>query len=69
MRWADVQEPVGGRADRARRAADAILLAVPIYNYDVNAAAKNLVEHTGSAWENKIVGFLAAARAAVPTCR
>jgi NAD(P)H-dependent FMN reductase len=42
-------------------AADAILLAVPIYNYDVNAAAKNLVEHTGSAWEGKIVGFLAAA--------
>ena len=43
------------------RAADAVLLAVPIYNYDVNAAAKNLVEHTGSAWENKVVGFLAAA--------
>lgn len=41
--------------------ADAILLAVPIYNYDANAAAKNLVEHTGSAWEGKVVGFLAAA--------
>lgn len=41
--------------------ADAILLAVPIYNFDVNAAAKNLVEHTGSAWAGKIVGFLAAA--------
>ncbi|HZN69612.1 MAG TPA: NAD(P)H-dependent oxidoreductase [Tepidisphaeraceae bacterium] len=43
------------------QSADAILLAAPIYNYDVNAAAKNLVEHTGSAWENKVVGFLAAA--------
>ncbi len=43
------------------QAADAILLAVPIYNFDVNAAAKNLVEHTGSAWEGKVVGFLAAA--------
>ena len=43
------------------RAADAILLAVPVYNFDANAAAKNLVEHTGSAWENKVVGFLAAA--------
>lgn len=43
------------------KAADAILLAAPIYNFDANAAAKNLVEHTGSAWENKIVGFLAAA--------
>ena len=42
-------------------AGDAILLAAPIYNFDVNAAAKNLVEHTGSAWEGKLVGFLAAA--------
>ncbi len=40
---------------------DAILLAVPIYNYDVNSAAKNLVEHTGKAWTGKIVAFLAAA--------
>ncbi|MBC8108691.1 MAG: NAD(P)H-dependent oxidoreductase [Anaerolineae bacterium] len=40
---------------------DAILLAVPIYNYDVNAAAKNLVEQTGKAWEGKSVGFLCAA--------
>lgn len=42
-------------------AADAILLASPIYNYDVNAAAKNLVELTGKSWENKVVGFLCAA--------
>jgi NAD(P)H-dependent FMN reductase len=41
--------------------ADAILMAVPIYNYDVNAAAKNVVELTGSAWREKIVGFLCAA--------
>lgn len=47
---------------RARiRAADVILLAAPIYNYDTNAAAKNLIELTGSAWEDKIVGFLCAA--------
>ena len=45
----------------AVRAADAVLLAAPVYNYDLNAAAKNLVEHTGSAWEGKVVGFLAAA--------
>jgi len=38
-----------------------IVVAVPIYNFDVNAAAKNLVELTGNAWENKIVGFLCAA--------
>jgi FMN reductase len=34
---------------------------VPVYNYDVAAAAKNMIELTGSAWENKIVGFLCAA--------
>lgn len=39
----------------------AVLVATPIYNYDVSAAAKSLVELTGAAWESKIVGFLAAA--------
>lgn len=38
-------------------AADGILVATPIYNYDANAAAKNLVELTGKAWENKVVAF------------
>ena len=42
-------------------AADAIVVAVPIYNYDGNAAFKNLVELTGRAWENKPVAFLCAA--------
>jgi FMN reductase len=37
--------------------ADGILVATPIYNYDANAAVKNLVELTGKAWENKIVAF------------
>ena len=47
---------------RARvEAARVIFLAVPIYNYDANAAAKNLVELTGGAWEDKIVGFACAA--------
>jgi NAD(P)H-dependent FMN reductase len=41
--------------------AKAIILASPIYNYDVNAAAKNLLELTGQAWESKIVGFICAA--------
>jgi NAD(P)H-dependent FMN reductase len=41
--------------------ASAILLAAPVYNYDLNAAAKNLVELTGDAWEGKPVGFLCAA--------
>src|SRR5213079_3275014 len=43
------------------KAADGILVAAPVYNYDVAASAKNMIELTGSAWENKIVGFLCAA--------
>jgi NAD(P)H-dependent FMN reductase len=45
----------------AIEAARVIIVATPIYNYDANAAAKNLVELTGSSWENKTVGFLCAA--------
>jgi NAD(P)H-dependent FMN reductase len=41
--------------------ADAIIVATPIYNYDGNAALKNLIELTGRAWENKVVAFLCAA--------
>jgi len=41
--------------------ADGIIFAVPIYNFYANAAAKNLIELAGSAWSNKIVGFLCAA--------
>jgi FMN reductase len=43
------------------RNAKCILMAVPIYNFDVNAAAKNLIELTGRAWTEKVVGFLCAA--------
>jgi NAD(P)H-dependent FMN reductase len=41
--------------------ADAVIIASPIYNFDGNAAVKNLIELTGQAWENKIVSFLCAA--------
>ena len=41
--------------------ASAVLLASPVYNYDLNAAAKNLVEMTGTAWSDKPVGFLCSA--------
>jgi NAD(P)H-dependent FMN reductase len=41
--------------------AQAILLALPVYNFDVNAAAKNLLELAGDAWNNKLVGFLCTA--------
>lgn len=41
--------------------ASAIMVASPIYNYDVNAALKNLLELTGKAWTDKTVSFLVAA--------
>src|SRR5450432_751927 len=41
--------------------ARAVLIATPIYNYDANAVIKNLIELTGSGWQDKAVGFLCAA--------
>lgn len=41
--------------------AKAVLLAVPVYNYSCAASAKNLIELTGNAWNEKVVGFLCAA--------
>ncbi|MEM7576571.1 MAG: NAD(P)H-dependent oxidoreductase, partial [Planctomycetota bacterium] len=49
--------PEVGEMSRKISEADAVILAVPIYNYDVNAAAKNLIELTGKAWIGKVVGF------------
>lgn len=54
-------QPSAVELSKAIEAADGILIATPVYNYDVSAAAKNMVELTGSAWEDKIVGFLCAA--------
>jgi len=36
-------------------------VAAPVYNYDVAASAKNMIELTGKAWQDKVVGFLCAA--------
>jgi FMN reductase len=54
-------KPGSQKISKAVEAADGILIATPVYNYDVSAAAKNMVELTGSAWEEKVVGFLCAA--------
>jgi len=54
-------QPSAQQVSKAVEAADGILIATPVYNYDVSAAAKNLVELTGSGWEEKVVGFLCAA--------
>ena len=54
-------QPAAQGLNKAIEAADGILVATPVYNYDVSAAAKNMVELTGSSWEEKVVGFLCAA--------
>jgi FMN reductase len=47
--------------DRLSRA-DGILMSVPIYNFDVNSAAKNLIELTGKhVWVDKVAAFACAA--------
>ena len=53
--------PSAKKLSTAVKEADGVIVAAPIYNYDVSASAKNMIELTGSAWEDKIVGFLCAA--------
>jgi FMN reductase len=55
--------PQAEKLSKTIEGADGIIVATPVYNYHVSAAAKNMVELTGSAWEDKIVGFLCAAGA------
>ncbi len=55
-----------GNADIAKIAesvkqASHIVFAVPIYCYDVNSAAKNIIELTGRSFTNKVISFLCAA--------
>ena len=38
--------------------ADSIIIASPIYNYNFNSVAKNLIELTGRSWSDKLVGFI-----------
>jgi FMN reductase len=53
--------PAARKLDGAVQSAKGVLVAAPVYNYDVSASAKNMIELTGSSWEDKIVGFLCAA--------
>jgi FMN reductase len=41
--------------------ADAVAIATPIYNYEVGGATRNLIALGGSAFRDKVVGFLCAA--------
>ena len=54
-------DPNARRLSELGKLADAIVLAAPVYNYGVSAAAKNLVELTGRSWTGKVVAMLLAA--------
>src|SRR3954466_554295 len=53
--------PAAQKLNKAIESADGIMIAAPFYNYELSAAAKNMIELTGSSWEDKVVGFLCAA--------
>lgn len=54
-------DPNVHKVAQAISSANSIVIAAPIYNYDVSAACKNVLELTGKAWTDKVVGFLLAA--------
>ena len=41
--------------------ADSIIFSTPIYNYEVNSVLKNLLDLTGKAWNEKIIGMMCTA--------
>jgi FMN reductase len=53
--------PNVSRLSAAFSRSSTILLASPVYNYDVSAALKNVVEHVGDQLSDKVVGLMCAA--------
>ena len=54
-------EPEVQRLGTLVKDAKGIIIATPIYNYDASATAKNIVELTGKALMETVVGFVCAA--------
>ena len=54
-------DPIVDQLKKSISSANSILIASPIYNYDFNAALKNLIELTGRSWTDKLVGFISSA--------
>jgi FMN reductase len=53
--------PDAVKVSKIIREGKGILLAVPVYNFYGNAAAKNLIELAGNSWKEKVVGFICSA--------
>src|SRR6516162_1894586 len=60
--------PGSKKLHAAIETADGILIAAPVYNYDVAAATKNMIELSGSAWRTKLSGFFVLPAAWAVTC-
>jgi FMN reductase len=54
-------QPNVERLTAVLQGSSAFILASPIYNYDVSAALKNMIEHVGGELTDKVVGFIGAA--------
>ena len=54
-------DPNARRLVELGKAASAVVIAAPVYNFGVSAATKNLVELTGRSWSGKVVAMLLAA--------
>lgn len=55
------KNPVVIKLQRMIKDADCVLVGIPVYNFACSASFKNLIELTGNAWDEKIVGFVCAA--------
>ena len=55
------EHPDLAKLTTALEAATHVVFAVPIYCYDVNAAAKNVIELVGRAFTGKVIAFICAA--------
>jgi NAD(P)H-dependent FMN reductase len=56
-----IDDPMTVQVKEKIHKAEGILIATPIYNFNINAALKNLIELTGRAWTDKVVGFICSA--------
>ena len=53
--------PIVVKLQKQIKNADCVLVGIPVYNFACSASFKNLIELTGKAWDEKIVGFVCAA--------
>lgn len=55
------KNPIVIKLQKQIHSADCVLVGIPVYNFACSASFKNLIELTGRAWDEKIVGFVCAA--------